>query len=181
MLNRTELLARRDAWLEQAPQFRLLCGSAVFTWTAVQIHCEVDDVLDIVAAFDLWVWDLSPDRMWQEPGTTASRQLTLVENGPNGQPYEVTFELDPEAFRRADAEVEISVAMMTGKPTPTFEDALRELADVAYSGNLVLGSQTDTSGALNERTWLQEITKINTLGQGTSYLTTTSIQRSSQP
>ncbi len=70
VLNRTELLARRDAWLEKAPQFRSLCGNSVFTWTVVQIHCEVDDVSRMVAAFDLWVWDVSPDRMWQEPGTT---------------------------------------------------------------------------------------------------------------
>ena len=181
VLNRTELLARRDAWLEKAPQFRALCGKSVFTWTVVHIHCEVDDVLRIVAAFDLWVWDVSPERMWQEPGTTAPQSLTLVENGPNGQRYEVAFNLDPEALRRADAEVEISVAMMTGKPTPTLEDALSELANVAYSGSLVLSFQTDAFGTLIERTWLQEIAKMTALGQRTSYLTTTSIQRNSVP
>ncbi len=114
-------------------------------------------------------------------GTTAPQPLTLVENGPNGQRYEVAFNLDPEALRRADAEVEISVAMMTGKPTPTVEDALSELANVAYSGSLVLSFQTDDFGTLIERTRLQEITKMNALGQRTSYLTTTSIQRSSVP
>lgn len=181
VLNRADLLARRDTWLDEAPQFRSVCGQSIFTWTAIQIYCEVEDALNIIASFDLWVGSLNAGQMWHEPGTVTSQPLKLVDNGPDGQRYEVTLDLDPGVLRRADAEVKISVAMMTGKPTPTLEEALRELDGTSYEGTLVLGFQTDALGALTERTWLREITQVDVLGQITSRQTTTTVQRSPMP
>lgn len=181
VLNRAELLVRRDTWLAKAPQFRTLCGQSIFTWTAIQIHCEVEDALGIIAPFDLWIWGLTPDQMWNEPGTTTDQPLVLVENGTNGQRYEVTLDLDPQALRRADAEIKVSVAMMTGITSPTLEEALLELEGVSYVGILVLGFQTDAAGAVTERTWRREVTQTDELGEITSRLATTKTQRSTTP
>lgn len=177
VLNRAELLARRDTWLEQAPQFKSVCGQSIFTWTAVQIYCEVEDALAIISSFDLWIGRLNDGQMWHEPGTVSSEPLRLLDKRPDGDHYEVSMDLDPEALRRADAEANVSVAMMTGKPAPTLEEAMRDLGDVSYAGTLVLEFKTDAVGALTERTWRREITQVDVVGQTTSGVNTTTIRR----
>lgn len=179
VLNRDALLARRDAWLDSAPQFRQLCGGAIFSWAAFEIHCEVEDAVDIVAQFDLWVGTLAAGQLWDEPNTIGSSHLEMIANGADGQNFEVTLDLDPETLRSERAELNVAVAMMTGRPVPSFEDAFAELDGVTYSGTLVLGFETDSAGAVTKRTWLQKWTSVDANGESESYAVMTTIQRAS--
>lgn len=49
LLNREEMVARRDLWLADAKISPEACGSWYFTWNAFQVECDPDAVLETIS------------------------------------------------------------------------------------------------------------------------------------
>ena len=95
LLNKAEINARLDAFLEKHPEIRKHCGGVVFTWTAFEIHCDTNHVIDVIAGYNLYLGALSEGQPYKEPGALAPAPLKVIPSGTPDQIYEVTLVLDP--------------------------------------------------------------------------------------
>lgn len=124
LLNEPEIKARLEKYLEKHPKIRERCGGVVFTWTAFEIHCNTNHVVDVVEDYNLYLGPLSEGKLYQEPGALAP--LRKKSSVGSNLVLEVELVLDPA---RLEIEYEKSieqVAAITGdSPSSIMSSSLK--------------------------------------------------------
>ena len=175
LLNRPELEARLEHWLERARWTRAVCGRWIFTWNAFYIECDPQSVVKILEALDLRSVDLREGAAYQEAGARGPGTLTR-KAGPNGETFAASMEVDPDAVRRARAESDVAIGEITRKPV-TLDAALRARADEGVSGTISVTFESDAGGHAWRRT---RVTKVETKGldgRSETQITTETVER----
>jgi len=171
LINRSELEARVDRWLQAAKWPRAICGHWIFTWNAFRIECDPQSVIETIEAFDLRRTDIREGARYQEKGGRAPG--TLVRRGPSaeGATLSVELEADPDAVRRARAESDVAVGEIMRKPV-TLDAALRARAKEMVSGTISITFEADPTGGLRRRTKISKL-QIKTPDGGSERQTVT--------
>ena len=160
LLNRPELEARVEGWLNAAGWTRAVCGRWIFTWNVFRIECDPQSVIKTVEAFDLRSADLREGSPYHETEARGPGTLTRKAAGPNGATFTVVMEIDPDAVRRARADSDVVVGEIMRKPV-TLDAALRERAKENISGTISVTFDTDSAGNVR---WRTKVTNVETKG-----------------
>lgn len=160
LLNRPELEARLEDWLEAAGWTHDACGRWIFTWTAFLVECDPEAVIRAVATFDLRTAGIREGISHREADAKGPGTLTRKSAGPDGATFVVEMQIDPDAARRARAEADVAVGEMMQAPV-TLDSALRERAKEDVRGSILVTFDTDAAGNLRKRT---KVTKVETTG-----------------
>ncbi|QGX38424.1 hypothetical protein [Permianibacter aggregans] len=137
LLNKAEINARLDAFLEKHPEIRKHCGGVVFTWAAFEIHCDTNHVVDVIAGYNLYLGALSEGQLYTEPGALAPAPLKVAPSETPNQIYEVTLVLDPVLLQSEYEKSMEQAAAITGM------DAIELINSSLHLG---AGEQPDFSG-----------------------------------
>ena len=162
LLNRGELEARLQRWLDAAGWTRAVCGHWIFTWNAFRIECDPESVVETIEEFDVRSADLREGAPYRDTGARGPGTLTRVADGPDGARFTVVMEIDPDAVRRASAESDVAVGEIMQEPV-TLEAALRERARESISGTIEVTFDTDSAGNVRRRT---KVMRLETNGPG---------------
>jgi hypothetical protein len=162
LLNRAELEARLERWLEAAEWTRAVCGRWIFTWNAFRIECDPESVIETIEEYDLRSVDLRDGAPYREAEARGSGTLARIADGPDGARFAVTLEVDPDAVRRARAESDVAVGEIMQQPV-TLDAALRERARETVSGTIEVTFEADVTGNARRRT---KVTRLQIVGPG---------------
>ena len=114
LLNESEIKARLENYLEKYPEIRKQCGGVVFTWTAFEIHCDTNHVVDVIESYNLYLGALSEGKLYMEPGALAPAPLRKTSSGNSNLIYEVELVLDPVRLQSEYEKGMEQVAAITG-------------------------------------------------------------------
>lgn len=151
LLNGAELESRVDPWLKKAKMTRAACGRWIFTWNAFRIDCDPQSAIAIVSAYGLAPAGLREGALYRESEARGPAPLRMASTGPEGSTFVAEMEIDPEAVRRGQAESDVVVAEISGKPI-TLEAAARAHAKASVSGTISVTLATDAAGSVKRRT-----------------------------
>lgn len=151
LLNRPELEARNERWLEAASLPREACGRWIFTWNAFQIQCDAQAVVDRLAALGLMLPDLREGAPYDDPDGLGPAVLRRQRGGPDGETFTVRMNVDPEAIRRRRVQSDAILREMLG---PSAESRTDERARAAerISGTITVTFEANGSGEVRRRT-----------------------------
>lgn len=150
LLNGRELEMRLGAWLKAAKLTRAACGRIIFTWNAFQIECDPEAVIGTIQSFDITSADLREGAAYQDAEARSPGTLARRASGLTGATFFTLMQIEPKAVRHAQAEADVAVGEITGKPI-TLAAALREREGDAISGTIAVTFEVDASG--NARRW----------------------------
>jgi len=156
LLNRAELEARRDAWLQRWKIDRASCGSWYFTWNAFKVECDPQSVIASMEEYNLWFAGLSEGSPYRAPQARESAPLKIL-TGSEPASFVAEMTVDPDKWRRERAEADVVVSQIMGKPQ-TLEDALRARSGDQVSGTIKVTLDTDGSGQIRQRTEVVKLT-----------------------
>ncbi len=159
LLNAAELEARVTKWLELGKLPRSACGHWIFTWTAIQIQCDPQSVMDLLESIDLRPADLKPGSMYKDPMAIAPAPLLQTATSADGSKLNVEMNIDPDHVRHDRVQADVAVAEMTGKKL-TPEDAILLRSNDKISGHISVSFELDKNDQLMRRT---RTTKIEIL------------------
>jgi hypothetical protein len=154
LLNRADLEARIDAWLKLAKLTRDACGTWYFTWNAFKVECDPQTVLASLEEYNLWVADLAEGMAYRTPQAREAAPLERIA-GSNPASFVAEMVIDPDKWRQEQAEADVVVAQILGKPK-TLDEALRARSSEAVSGTIAVTFDTDESG-VRKRTELVKL------------------------
>lgn len=160
LLNRPELEARVERWLQAAGWTREACGRWIFTWNAFRIECDPQSVIRTLEALDLRIADLREGALYRETEARAPGALKREAAGPSGETFAVAMEVDPDTVRRVRAESDVAVGEIMRKPV-TLDAAFEERAKESVSGTISVTLETDHAGNVWRRT---KVTKLDIKG-----------------
>lgn len=160
LLNRAELEARVERWLEAAKWTREVCGRWIFTWNAFRIDCDPEAVIEEIEAFDLRSADLREGAPYRDPDAAAPGTLARVADGAEGTSFATVMEVDAAAVTRSRAEADVITGEIMRKPV-TLEAALRERGKESVSGTIRVTFERGGNGDARRRT---KVTRLNIVG-----------------
>jgi hypothetical protein len=172
LLNRAELEARVERWLQAAGWTREACGRWIFTWNAFRIECDPQSVIRTLESLDLRFADLREGAPYREAEALGPGALIRQASGPSGETFAVTMQIDPDAVRRAHAESDVVVGEITNKPT-TLDAAMSKRAKESVSGTISVTLETDSAGNVWRRT---KVTKLEITGPDDRHETQTATE-----
>lgn len=158
LLNRTELEARVEAWLQAGGMTREACGRWIFTWNAFRIDCEPESVIHTLNSVDLRIEDLKDGALYDDTEAISPGMLEKTTAGENLETFVVKLQIDPEAVRRARAESDAVVGELVIE-TVTLEEALSKRGKEVTSGTILVTIEADRMGNVWRRT---RVTKMET-------------------
>lgn len=164
LLNRTELEARVEAWLQAGGMTREACGRWIFTWNAFRIDCEPESVIDTLNSVDLRIEDLKDGALYEDTEAISPGMLEKTTAGENRETFAVTLQIDPDAVRRARAESDVVVGELVNEPV-TLEGALSKRAKEVTSGTILVTLEADRMGNVWRRTMVTEMETTLANGQ----------------
>jgi hypothetical protein len=156
LINSEDLEARVDPWLKKAKMSRAACDQSIFTWIASKIECDPKSALEIVAAFDLWVFGLSEGLLYNDANALQPMPLKLKSKDTDRVVYEAELIINPDKVRQAGAEAAVAVGKITAKPI-SLEDATRDQQGKKISGTIVVEIEADLSGFIWKKTTIKKI------------------------
>ena len=151
LLNRTELEARVEAWLQAGGMTREACGSWIFTWNAFRIDCQPESVIDTLKSLDLRIEDLEDGAPYEDAEAISPGTLEKTAAGANHETFAVTLKIDPDVLSRARAESDVVVGELLNEPV-TLEAALSIRAKEVVSGTILVTLDADLMGNVWRRT-----------------------------
>jgi hypothetical protein len=176
LLNRPELEARVDAWLQEFGMTREACGRWTFTWNAFRIECDPESVIEMLNSYDLSVERLSDGAPYEDPEAISPGMLRKNATGENRETFAVTLQIDPEAVRRARAESDVVVGELMNEPL-TLEEALGKRALEVTSGTILVTLEADSMGNVWRRTRVAELETKLVNGQYERQTATETVER----
>jgi hypothetical protein len=150
LLNRSELEARVERWLQAAGWTRDVCGRWIFTWNAFRIECDPQTVIQALELMDPGPGDLRDGDLFQDPDARGPAPLRRTAAGPGGATFVVEMSIDPDAVRRHLVESDVVVAEITGQDL-TRDAALRARSSEDISGTITITLDTDPAGRVWRR------------------------------
>jgi hypothetical protein len=178
LLNEPEIKARLESYLEKHPEIRKQCGGVVFTWTAFEIHCNTNHVIDVIESYNLNLGPLFEGKLYEEPGTLAPVPLRKKSSVGSNLVLEVELSLDPV---RLQIEYEKSIEQvaaitgdsvnsimnsslkLTGEEKPEFSGNMLVTIDVASDGFVVKIQRKTTTTIKGGGTFLETRIQKETL------------------
>jgi hypothetical protein len=151
LLNIEEIEARLGPWLKKANYPREACGQWIFTWNAFKIECDPASALGIVENYDLWVADLSDGRSYNDEYALEPMPLKLKYKDDIKAVYEVELKINPDKVREGNAETDVVVSKIMGKPK-SLEEAMRDQDGRKISGTMLIEIEADLSGFVRKKT-----------------------------
>lgn len=176
LLDRPAIETRIDRWLASAGLTREACGHWYFTWSAFQIECDPEAVLENIEQFAPWADDLRDGGNYSEPNTLRPGRLTQTSDGPDGAVYVVELAVDPDSMRRARAEMHVATSEIMGAEV-TFDEALAAPAEQDISGTIAVTFYTDADGNVRRREKVMRVDIIASDGETESQTTTETTER----
>lgn len=157
LLNADELKARNTEWLESAGWPVEVCGEWTFTWTAVQILCDPQEVIKEIEANDMRPGTLVAGEAITVSGYDA--EFVLQEGGTDqgDAVLTATSEIDNDYARRKIAETRVIVGKITGEEI-SFEQALAEAASITTAGEVQVTLILGKNGLVQRREASSEVT-----------------------
>lgn len=179
LLNRVEMEARCDKWLELAAIPADACGEWYFTWNAFQVECDPDDTLAFLTDFDMTPDGLRTGALLVIDGALepASLQETAAYEG--GTTYVAKAAVDPDQIREERAFTDVIVSGFM-QENLTYEDARAKRQTEAISGTIVVTLKTDATGVVQQRTSLTTIKTITNVGERETLRSTRTMLREPQ-
>jgi hypothetical protein len=181
LLNRVDLEARLDRWLQAAKLPRTVCGHWYFSWNAFHIDCDPESALRIVEQFDLRRDDLRDGGSYQDPMALAPARLTKKTAGPNGATFVAEMALDPEKVRQGRAHSDVVIAEITKHETLPLDAALRAHAADAIHGTITATFTTDAAGDVQRRTTVTTVEVKDARGRSETTTSTETVSRQPLP
>ena len=176
LLNRSELEARVEAWLQAAGLTRTACGRWIFTWNAFRIDCDPQSVIETIESFDPGPGDLRDGALFEDPEARSAAPLRRTAAGPQGATFVVEMSIDPDAVRRSRAESDLVVAEIRGE-TLTREAALRARSSEDASGTMTITFDTDSAGRVRRRIKVTELEIRGPEGRSETQRATQTLER----
>lgn len=176
LINSVEIESRLLSFLDQNPEVRELCGQTIFTWTAVNIHCKADHVLDVIDMYNLHIGNLASGRAYSEAGALQAVPLKLVSSVGVGTKYIANLTLDPEYLRETYETKVKQVAAITGRSFEETISSLLKLTDgdtPSFSGNRIVTIETSSTGKIVR---IKRDT-VSTIVGGSNFTHTTSVSQ----
>lgn len=149
LLNETEIETRLKKYLDMHPEIRERCGGVVFTWTAFEIHCDTNHVIDVIKGFNLYLGPLSEGKLYEEPGTLAPSPLKKVSSNSSHTTLIVDLELDPTALQSEYKKDMQQVASITGESIDSIMSSSMKLSRgeiPVFSGNKLVTIELRADG-----------------------------------
>lgn len=180
LLNRTELEARVEVWLQTFGVSREACGTWTFTWNAFRVDCDPQSVIDTLNSFDLRVVDLEDGAPYEDAEAIGPGTLEKTAAGAEGETFTVTLEVDPDVVRHASAESDVVVGEIMNEPV-TLEAALSMRTQEEVSGTILVTLDADLKGNVWRRTRVTEIETKLPHGESESRTATEIVERQPLP
>ena len=153
IVNRDEMVARRDRFMAEADIPMSACGSYYFTWNVFQVECDPEAVLELYEELDL-----QPDSLAEGSPvlhSSTDEQGTLERAGRRSLRAELP--VSPELVRRERAEGDMVIAALSGEEL-TVEEALAARADDRVSGTVEILLEYGPDRMVHTRTETVRIT-----------------------
>ena len=167
LLNESEISTRLNNFLDENPDIRKQCGEVVFTWTAFEIHCDTNHVIDVIESFNLHLGQLHEGKLYEDKDTTAPAPLKRVSVDENNLVYEVELILDPIYLQKEYEKTMEQVAKITGESVSSVMNSSLKLTDnekPKFSGTRLVTIETIPSGLVVK---IQRETTTTIIGGGT--------------
>ena len=167
LLNESEISKRLDNFLDENPEIRERCGGVVFTWTAFDIHCNTDHVINLIESYNLHLGALHEGKLYEEKDTIAPASLKRVSVDENNLVYEVELILDPIYLQKEYKKTMEQVAEITGENVSSVMNSSLKLTDnekPKFSGIRLVTIETIPSGHVVK---IQRETTTIIIGGGT--------------
>lgn len=176
LLNRIELEARVDVWLQAGGMTREACGRWIFTWNAFRIDCDPELVIETLNSFDLRAEHLIDGAPYDDVGAISSGTLRKKAAGEYPETFVATLQIDPDAVRLARAESDVVVGEIMGEPV-TLEEALSKRAKEVTSGTILVTLEADRMGNVWRRTRVIKMETTLANGEHERETTTETVER----
>ncbi|MEM1379965.1 MAG: hypothetical protein AAGH41_04985 [Pseudomonadota bacterium] len=148
LLNADDLNARLETWLQAAEIDRSLCGTWFFTWNAFKVECDVETVLDTVAAVNVRHPTIGEGVMYKDPAAAVAGPLTATDTP---ETLRVVGSLNADGYRQDEAEGKRALAQILGVQPPTLEDAIAAQADDEITGSITTTFTLGEDGQVSSR------------------------------
>lgn len=156
LLNRAELEARRDKFLEAAKLPAEACGHWIMTWNAFKIECDPQSVIDMVAGFELQPRSYGDGVQISLQGASGSVAMQCTPADGGRSICTATLPVDVEAARAGLAEADVAIGEMTGKPV-SLADALAARRTTEISGTIETIFDAGVDGVVIKRTTISKV------------------------
>lgn len=174
IVNRSDLERRRDAWLEVAKIPTESCGAWYFTWSAFQVECDPDAILETIRAIKIQPKNLGDGARFFHPAAVQAGRLQRLDE--NSQKYSVKMAVDEDYFRRAEAQNDVIVGEIMKEPV-TFEVAYAKRQAERITGSIEVVLTASETGRVVSRLTRIETTKIEAGGEVEHETSTETIER----
>lgn len=151
LLNEIEIETRLENYLEKHPEIRKRCGGIVFTWTAFEIHCDANHVIDVIKGYNLHLGPLADGKLYGEPGTLEPAPLRDISSDTSNTILEVDLKLDPVALRTEYEKGIEQVATITGETLDSIMNSSLQLSGdevPVFSGNKLVTIELGANGKI---------------------------------
>ncbi len=156
LLNRPELEARVEVWLQTFGMTREACGKWTFTWNAFRIDCDPASVIDMLNTFDLRAEHPDDGAPYDDAEAISPGKLKRKAAGRDRETFSVMLKVDPDVVRRAKAESDVIAGDLLNEPV-TLEEALAKRAMEAVTGTITVTLDADLEGNVWQRTRVVEV------------------------
>ncbi|MEW4449511.1 hypothetical protein [Qipengyuania sp. JC766] len=150
LLNESEIIARRDLWLDEAGWTKEQCGRWLFTWTAVKIECDPQAVLESIEGYGLRPAPLRPGTQFELPEYGISGLLEDRGTRNGRQVLFLSAPVDPQTVRDQEARTREIVAEISGGTLPV--DDTSSGSEIDASGTIEIEFEIDEAGLVWKKT-----------------------------
>ena len=157
------MIARRNAWLEQAGFTLEDCGKHIFTWNVFRIDCDPEDALGLLATVEIQpLGDFEGANVKLPLGRDPF--VFVFSNTKDGKrQYRATQPLDDQYVRREAAENALIVAEIMGEEL-TEEQAIAQANALVIDGTVTITLEAEPGGPVRRRTIVVEKTVTDAEG-----------------
>ena len=148
--NPDEIKTRVDEWLVDTGWSREICSSYFFTWTAQQVLCEPEAVIEEIEAYGMRPGTISTGAIIHLPHHGVSITLREAGSSEGYTRFEGTAAVDPVFVREAAIKTDLAVAEMSGQAL-SLAEATAQNAKLDASGTITIEVTVDSQGLVWKR------------------------------
>ena len=174
ILNRSELEARRDSWLQAEEIPVEACGTWHFTWNAFQLDCDPDAILETIRAINIQPESLIDGVAFTHPAALYPGQLQSAKD--DSGLFRVEMKINPDWFYRTNAQSDVIVGDIMRKPI-SFEEAYAKRQAEQITGTIEVVLKADANGRVREQITSIETIRTEVAGKIKTEISTETIKR----